>query len=112
MTSRRSSEDAIAGPCPRTRVSWIGRARPRIAAATAVGTGFAGTIGMRAPIDRLLVGLVCASLTFVGCSSTKSAADPDGASSDGNAPPVDCRGGLGEVGQICPAMFDGAAENV
>jgi len=38
-------------------------------------------------------------------------ADAD-AGHDGNAPSVECRGGLGEVGQGCPTMFDGAPENV
>jgi hypothetical protein len=94
---------------------------PRIAAATPVGTGFAGTSGMRARLDRLLLGLVCASLTSVGCSSTNGVANPDGASSDGvlcqgepdgDASSVDCRGELGDVGQNCPTMFDGAPENV
>jgi len=38
-------------------------------------------------------------------------ADAD-AGHDGKAPSVECRGGLGEVGQGCPTMFDGAPENV
>jgi len=79
-------------------VPRIGRAPPRIATAAPVGTRLAGTIGMRARID-LLLGLVCASLTFVGCGNSGVDA-------------AECQGALGEVGQGCPTMFDGAPENV
>ena len=79
---------------------------------------------MSARIHPLVLLLGFASLTSLGCGNAKSDAASDGALSDGadadadagpdgNAPPpVECRGELGEVGQGCPTMFDGAPENV
>jgi len=82
-------------------MSRFSRSHGLALAVSQLGTRFAAARRMRARIHSLvLLGFV--SLTPLGCSTT--------ATSD--APPVECRGELGEVGQGCPATFDGAPENV
>jgi hypothetical protein len=83
---------------------------------------------MSVRIHPIVLLLALPSLTSLGCGNLKDDAPSEGASGDGavgldagvdadaghdgNAPSVECRGGLGEVGQGCPSMFDGAPENL
>jgi len=52
-------------------------------------------------------GLACASQV---CTNSGPVCLDGGADADAGSP-VECRGQLGEVGQRCPAMFDGSPEN-
>lgn len=83
----------------------------RLSAGTCVGGAWICPAGMVDQRDCTCgePGLACAPQV---CTNNGPVCVDGGADADAAATPVECRGELGEVGQLCPARFDGSPEDV